>query len=263
MSGYQRWQRRPKKKQSLDELRIIDLFMRSSAKLGYRRLKMSFERKTGERINVKKVRRIMRDFGLVTKVRRKSKFRAIFKAGEANAVTDNLVNRRFGPEGADTILSTDISELRFAYGQRAYLAAVKDLSTKEIVSYAVAARPTIDLALDNLRELLRGLPEEKRKNIIVHSDQGFQFTSYQFRQELEKLGVRQSMSRKGNCLDNAPIESFFGHLKDELEFRGCKNLGELRRNVTKYMDFYNHERPQWGLKQKTPAEAGVSRSLVL
>ncbi len=97
--------------------------------------------------------------------------------------------------------------------------------------------------------------------MIIHSDQGGHYTGRSFREEIKKLGLRQSMSRKGNCLDNAPIESFFGHLKDDVDYKACKNFVELREMITEYMNYYNNERPQWGLKQKTPAEAGAELSL--
>lgn len=223
---------------------------------------MTFERSTGRKINHKKVRRIKRDFGLVTQVRKKSKFRAIFKIGEESKVAPNIVKRRFDHLRGRIVLATDITELRYAYGQRAYLAAVKDLRTKEIVSYKVSSSPTIELALADIKGVLEGLPVETRKRIIVHSDQGFQYTSHQYRDLMKSLGVKVSMSRKGNCLDNAPIESFFGHLKDEANHESCKSFKELRKCVQNYMHYYNYERPQWDLKKKTPAEAGVRISLV-
>ena len=195
-------------------------------------------------------------------IRRRNKFRAIFKSGEESKVAPNLVQRNFKPV-KEIVLTTDITELKFAYGQKAYLSAVKDLRTKEIVSYDLQTKPTIKLALSRLPQVLAQKPLHIRKKVIVHSDQGFQYTSHQFREIFERLGVQLSMSRKGNCLDNAPIESFFGHLKDESEYKACKSFAELRKCIQKYMYHYNKRRPQWTLKQKTPAEAGVQISLVL
>lgn len=230
---------------------------------GKRSLKMSFDRLTNRRINVKKVKRIKKKFELLTMIRRKSKLREVYKAGEDSKVASNLVQRKFSPSDREIVLSTDITELKFAYGQKAYLAAVKDLRTKEIVSYDLETRPTIKLAMSKLPDLLATKSLQVRKRIIVHSDQGFQYSSHQFREILQSLGVQQSMSRKGNCLDNAPIESFFGHLKDESGYKACKNFGELKKCIQKYMHYYNNDRPQWTLKQRTPAEAGVRKSLVL
>ena len=261
-SGHLERESRPKKALSRDERLILTLFKKDHSKLGYRRLKMAFERKTGELINVKKVRRIKRKLCLETLVRRKNPYRAGFRALEESHVAPNFLRRNFTPSNSQVLLSTDVSELKFAHGQKAYLAAVKDLGTKEIVAFDVRAAPTIGLAIESLVALLEGWPRSERLKTTVHSDQGFQYTSRQLRDGLARLEVRQSMSRKGNCLDNAPIESFFGHLKDEADIKRCKSLGELKRCVARYMHFYNYERPQWGLKQMTPAEARVKLSLV-
>jgi len=261
-SGFKTWEARESGKPSEDELLIIDIFRKSRSKKGYRRLKMAFERQTGRRINLKKIRRIKRKFELVTVIRRKNKFRAVFKAGEESKVAPNLVRRNFKTR-KDIVLTTDITELKFAYGQKAYLSAVKDLRTKEIVSYDLQTRPTIKLAMSRLPDVLAQKSSSTRKKIIIHSDQGFQYSSHQFRETFENLGVRLSMSRKGNCLDNAPIESFFGHLKDETDYKSCKSFVELKKCIRNYMEYYNKSRPQWTLKRKTPAEAGVHVSLVL
>jgi len=224
---------------------------------------MSFERLTKRKINLKRVMRIKRDFKLETVIRKKNKFRAVFKAGEESRVAPNLVSRNFSGKTKDIVLSTDITELRYARGQKAYLSAVKDLRTKEIVSYSVQQNPTIELALADLPKVIGKKSIRIRRRIIVHSDQGGQYTSPQYRVALEDLDVKLSMSRKGTCLDNAPIESFFGHLKDEAGHKECNSFNELRKCVQRYMKYYNYERPQWGLKKRTPAEAGVHCSLVL
>ena len=241
----------------------MEIFKKSRSIKGKRRLKMSFERMTNRKINLKKIKRIKQKFELTTVIRRRNKFRALFKQGEESKVAPNLVQRNFTSDGEEIVLTTDITELKFAFGQRAYLSAVKDLRTKEIVSYDLDTRPTIKLAMGNLPAVLSKKPMKMRQNVIVHSDQGFQYASHQFREIFEGLGVTLSMSRKGNCLDNAPIESFFGHLKDESGYKACKNFGELRKCIRNYMHYYNHDRPQWSLKRKTPAEAGVNHSLVL
>jgi len=247
---------------SIDEKVIIDLFNKSKGKLGIRRLKMAFERDRKKVINYKKVRRIKKAFNLVTVIRKKNKFRAIFKTGEESKVAANLVQRQFDPPKEGIILSTDMTELRYSFGQKAYLSAVKDLRTKEIVTYSLSPNPTIELAIGKLPEVLSRHPKSVRERIIIHSDQGGQYCSPQYLGVLENLNVTASMSRKGNCLDNAPIESFFGHFKDEAEYKHCRNFQELKNCVRTYMNYYNNERPQWGLERKTPAEAGVNNSLV-
>jgi transposase InsO family protein len=261
-SGLNSWKPRRDLEPSSDDLALVGLFLKARGTKGIRRLKMDFERRFQRPINHKKIKRIKRDFALITRVRKRSKFRAIFRKGEESKTSPNLVNRNFSNDRT-RILTTDITELRYSFGQRAYLAAVKDLRTKEIVSFKVGLSPTIDLAEANLLKLLKKVPTKIRRRIFVHSDQGFQYTHDLYRKPLEELGVTLSMSRKGNCLDNAPIESFFGHLKDEVNLKDCKNFIELESEVKRYMDYYNNRRPQWGLERKTPAEAGVGISLVL
>lgn len=260
-SGFGEWYSREISDPTVDEFAIIELFVQSKGKFGVRRLKMAFERKFNRPINHKKIRRIKKKYGLITVIRRPNKFRAVFKQGEEHAIAPNLVKRDFDSEKY-IILSTDITELRYASGQKAYLSAVKDLRTKEIVTYKLGRHPSLELAICDLPERLKVLPLKIRKKIIVHSDQGGQYGSSQFSKPIMNLKVRVSMSRKANCLDNAPIESFFGHLKDEADLAECRTYLELEKCVNNYMKYYNYDRPQWDLKRKTPAEAGVGKSLV-
>lgn len=260
-SAFYGWLKRPEVT-TQDELRLKELFIEKKGKYGVRRLKMLFERRFKTRINIKKIKRIKRKFGLVTRIRRRSKFRAIFKAGEEHTVAPNLVQRNFSPVEDINILSADVTELSYMGGKKAYLFGVKELKSRKLVHYEVKATPTIDLVTIGMSDFLGKLPEEIRKKTIIHSDQGFQFTSLQFRSLVDSFGVLQSMSRKGNCLDNAPIESFFGHFKDEVEYWKCSDLNELKEMVKIYVAYYNVERPQWTLKRKTPAEAGAELGLV-
>jgi transposase InsO family protein len=184
------------------------------------------------------------------------------KAGEEHKVAPNLLNRNFIPITKRTHFSTDVTELPYQGGRKAYLSAMKDLATNEIVHFNILQRPTGDLVITNLEQVFEKYSSAIRDRMIIHSDQGVHYTSKAFRAKLVQLGINQSMSRRGNCLDNSPIESFFGHLKDEVDFRSCKNFTEVKNKIENYMNYYNNERPQWGLKQKTPAEAGVSLNLV-
>lgn len=218
---------------------------------------MEIKRQYGLNFNLKRIIRIKRKFSLSTIIRKRNTYRAAFKTGYEHKSAPNLLEQNFNPPDSKVYLSTDITEFHYEKGQKAYLSAVKDLRTKEIVTFAVSVRPTIDMVTLNLDNYLKSLTPKQKENIFLHSDQGIHYTSYQFRYLLKKHKVTQSMSRKGNCLDNSPIESFFGHLKDEIDYKGCKNFNELRNKIQKYINYYNNERPQWGLKQKTPAEARV------
>lgn len=223
---------------------------------------MLFERRFNTKINIKKIKRIKRKLSLETVVRRRSKYRAIFKAGEEHTTAPNLVQRNFSPSEDVNVLSADITELSYRGGKKAYLFGVKELKSRMLVHYEVKESPTIDLVVESFSGFLEKLPRYLRRKTIIHSDQGFQFTSAQFRSVIDGNEILQSMSRKGNCLDNAPIESFFGHLKDEVDYKNCCSFGEVKAMVKEYVSYYNFDRPQWSLKRKTPAEAGVELGLV-
>lgn len=244
------------KSPSRDEKIVLNLFNKKKGRFGIRRLKMAIEREHGLNFNLKKIVRIKKKFGLETTVRKKSVYRVAFAKGEEHKVAPNLLERNFNPSRNEICLSTDVTELHFS-GQKAYLSATKDLRTKEIVNYNISTRPTVCLVTKPLETYLNGLNVNEKNRMIIHSDQGAQYTSYPYRSLLEKNGVLQSMSRKGNCLDNSPIESFFGHLKDEADYKDCKNVREVKLKIKNYINYYNNERPQWGLKKKTPAEARV------
>ena len=188
--------------------------------------------------------------------------KAFFKQINEHKVIPNILKRNFNPKENEVFVSTDITELSYLGGQKAYLSAYKDLRNKKIIHYHLSQRPTLELVMTGLDKLLGNTNKKMRDSVIIHSDQGFHYTSSAFRQMLKKHGIKQSMSRKGNCLDNASIESFFGHLKDESEYRRCRNWSELVKEIDSYIKYYNDERPQWGLNKKTPAEAGANMNLV-
>ena len=160
---------------------------------------------------------------------------------------DNILNRKFRQKEANKVYTTDVTYLT-TNKKRYYLSVVKDLGSKEIVAYNISEKHDLELILGTLRQL------KKQDGTIMHSDRGGLYTSFQYIQKLNELNLNRSMSRSGNCLDNAPIESFFGHLKDELEYKDCRNLEELRDKIDKYIYYYNNERYQWGLNKMTPNE---------
>lgn len=141
------------------------------------------------------------------------------------------------------------------YGRslKVYLAAFKDLCTKEIVAFNVSQRADISLTTTALNQIISARGNSKEK-LMIHSDQGLHFTHISFRKLLKDNKIKQSMSRKGNCLDNAPIESLFGHLKDHLDLSGCKTIEDVKEIVTQEIDYYNNHRPQMGLKKMPPVE---------
>lgn len=232
---------------------INKYFKKSKEKHGIRQLKMAIERGEGLIFNEKKIGRIKKKYNLETKIRRRSKYRLFGKKKQEHDTLPNILDRNFDQQEADKVYSTDITQINYD-NKKAYVAAVKDLCTKEIISKSISNR--IDLKLTNsaIDKALKRLTSEARKGLMIHSDQGFHFTHISYRQKLEKNGVTQSMSRKGNCIDNAPIESFFGHLKDLIDLDGCKNIQDVEKEVTKQINYYNHRRPQLGIKKMPPSE---------
>lgn len=228
-------------------------FLNSNKKAGIRQLKMIIERKEGLIFNKKKIARIKKKYKLETEIRRKNVFRKFAKKQQEHEVCANLLDRNFKQEKCDQVYSIDITQVKYNQ-KKAYIAAVKDLYTKEIVSKTVSHRIDINLTNKAIDGAIKKLSEKQKENLLIHSDQGFHFTHFSYRKKLEENGITQSMSRKGNCLDNAPIESFFGILKDHLELRGCRTIKDVEKEVTKKIDYYNNERPQWGLKKMPPSE---------
>lgn len=241
-----------KDQSSLDFIKNIYEYTRG--KEGIRLTQMKIDRLYGVKINLKKIARIKKEYNLPTKIRRKKRFSFYSFSHQESRTKENLLNRNFNPEYADSVYSTDITEMRFNGSQKVYISAVKDLCTREIITYAVNLQPRLTLSLEVATECLKKLSVEKREKLIIHSDQGVHYTSHSYRNILSNYNVKQSMSRKGNCLDNAPIESFFGHMKDELDLTDCKDYLSVKDKIKKYMSYYNNNRPQWGLKAKTPAE---------
>ena len=231
-----------------DYLIVKKYFDKSKHKHGVRQLKMAIERGEGRVFNEKKIARIKRKYSLETKIRRKNKHKIFAKKKHEHEIFPNLLNRKFSQTEPDKVYSTDITQINYG-GKKAYVAAVKDLCTKDVVAKSVSNRIDIKLTNSAIDKALKRLTKEQKKGLMIHSDQGFHFTHISYRLKLEKNGITQSMSRRGNCIDNAPIESFFGHLKDLIEVDDCKDITDIEKEVTKQINYYNHRRPQLGIKK--------------
>lgn len=256
-SGYYKWltneeQRYDNEKKDEQDLELIEkVFLSKNEKAGARTIKMILENDEDVIMNLKKIRRIMNKFGLITKVRRANPYKKMAKATQEHRSCKNLVDRQFDQHEPGKVLLTDITYLYYDKGHVAYLSAIKDGSTKEILGHYVSSSLKLNLVyrtLDNLSENGFEVPLES----YIHSDQGFHYTHPEFQKIVKEMGFRQSMSRRGNCWDNAPIESFFGHLKDEIDIRNCKTIEELNSLINEYVLNYNTSRYQWELKKMTP-----------
>ena len=237
-----------------EDYKLIEkLFTKHKQKIGIRVIKMHLERDYKIIMNHKKIARIKNKYALVTKIRGKNKYKMMHKKKFEHVIFPNILNRKFKQTEADKVYSTDITQINYN-GKRAYLAAVKDLCTKEIVGKSISKYMNLHLTNTALKRALNKLSKEKRKDLMIHSDQGYHFTHTSYQNNLKENGVTQSMSRKGTCLDNSPIESFFGHLKDLIELKYCKTFEELEKEVTNKINYYNHRRPQLNINKMTPSE---------
>lgn len=250
-SGYYRWLARKdrKPKDYEDFLFIKEIFEKGKKKLGWRSVQMRLKNNHKIIMNHKKIRRIMAKYGLYCRVRRKNPYKAIMKKTQEHHTCENLLQRQFNQMLARQVLCTDITYLYFALGRKAYLSVIKDIATGEILAWELSLSLELGFVIKTVTklEIITTNP-----NCIIHSDQGFHYTSPVYQQKIKQLGFIQSMSRKGNCIDNAPMESFFGHFKDEMDFKACQTFEELTLKVSEYMQYYNHDRYQWELKKMTP-----------
>lgn len=206
----------------------------------------------GIRMNRKKIKRLMNKYGLKCPIRKANPYRQMAKAMRTDNVSDNLVNREFEKHGPGKVLLTDITYLFYNHGNKAYLSVIKDACTKQVLAYTLSQSLAVDFVLETVNILMRDHSISLSNETILHSDQGCHYTSISFRQLLEVKKLRQSMSRRGNCWDNAPQESFFGHMKDEIHLEKCINFSDLKAEIDDYMDYYNNDRYQWNLAKLSP-----------
>lgn len=164
-------------------------------------------------MNVKKIRRLMDKYGLMCPIRKANPYRRMAKALRTSNVADNLLKREFTEHGPRRVLLTDITYIPYN-GTFAYLSTILDAYTKQILSYVLSDSLEVDFVLETVEKLIREHGVELTKETLIHSDQGCHYTSASFIRLVNDKELRQSMSRKGNCWDNAPQESFFGHMKD-------------------------------------------------
>jgi len=251
--GYYKWLKQGNnQKDEMDYLIIKEIFEKGKRKLGWRPIQVRLNRKYRIVMNHKKIKRIMKKYGLVVKIRRKNPYKDIVKKNLEHRTCGNLLSREFRQTIPGKVLSTDITYLYYGRSQRAYLSVVKDIASKEILSWKLSNNLTMTFVLDSLDELWN--VKLLNENTIIHSDQGFHYTNPEYIKKVKELNIIQSMSRKGNCLDNAPIESFFGHLKDDVDYGEANNFNQLNDIISDCINYYNNERYQWDIKKMTPVE---------
>lgn len=252
--GYYKWLKTIDRKPGDydDYLLIKEIFDRGKAKWGWRTIQMKLQ-EDKILMNHKKIARIMNKYMLITKIRRKNPYKAIMKKSKEHRTFENKLNRNFKQDYPQRVFCTDITYLFFGNHRIAYLSAVKDIASREIVAWNLSLHLQMDIVLDTVGYMENTGNPFSLKDILIHSDQGFHYTSPEYISRIKRLEMAQSMSRKGNCIDNAPIESFFGHFKDEVDYKNCKTFEELKALTREYINYYNNERRQWNLKKMTPA----------
>ena len=190
----------------------------------------------------------MKELGLVCQVRMK-KYHSY--KGEVGKIAPNLLNRDFRTEKPNQKWVTDVTEFSL-FGEKLYLSPILDLHSRDLVSYTISDRPVLSMVTSMLDRAFEKIPDGT--DLILHSDQGWQYQHKQYQRMLQKKGIRQSMSRKGNCLDNAVIENFFGLLKSELLYlQKFESMEHFKRELIDYLDYYNNRRIKTKLKGLPPA----------
>jgi putative transposase len=252
-SGYYKWLKRPiplseTVNQELMEY-MEDLHRTHNGILGYKRMTTWVNKKLGTHYNKKRIRRLMRVMGISSSIRRKRK-----SCTQTSFIhtEENILNRDFTATAPNQKWCTDVTYLQYGFGKKAYLSAVKDLYDGSIISYEISHHNDNPLVMRTIQKALNANPEAKP---LLHSDRGSQYTSQEYYQLTNMAGIKRSMSRVGKCIDNAPIESFFGHFKTEAyHHKTFKTYDELVMAINDYIAFYNSERFQSKLNDLTPLQ---------
>lgn len=233
---------------------ILEAYRLRKRDKGARSIKMALEGHFGIIMNLKKIRRLMKKNGLFCKIRKPNPYRRMMKALQTNSVFENKLNREFDQRVPRKVFLTDITYVFYHQGDRAYLSTVLDLATKEVASHQLSRSLEIPFVLDTIHVLADETSIPFAKDAYIHSDQGAHYTSRQFQKAVKEAHLGQSMSRRGNCWDNAPQESFYGHMKDELNLEGCDSFESLKAEIDDYIDYYNNDRYQWRLGKRAPVQ---------
>ena len=227
---------------------IKEINRRNKGRYGYRRITIELH-KQNLLINHKTVRRLTKELGLSCRVRMK---KYISYKGNIAETAPNVLERNFKVDQPNRKWVTDVTEFSL-YGEKIYLSPIIDLYNGEIIAYDISDSPNFKQTLDMLDKAF--MKERNVNGIILHSDQGWQYQMQQYRSLLKSKGIIQSMSRKGNCLDNAAMENFFGHVKSELLYlQKFNSMQEFKSELINYLDYYNKDRIKLTLGGLTPVE---------
>ncbi len=245
-------QLRKKDKYETIKLEIREIYKQNKGRYGYRRIQEELQNR-GYRINHKTVYALMRELGIKSVIRVK---KYISYRGEQGRIAENHLNRNFKASRPEQKWVTDITEFKVK-DKKLYLSPIMDLYNREIVSFTLADRPALQPVLDMVKKATG--KQSKLPGLTIHSDQGWHYQNPQYQHLLKKKGIQISMSRKGNCLDNAVIENFFGTLKSELFYlKKYQSIQELKKEIKEYIHYYNNYRIKSSLNGKSPVQYRAS-----
>ena len=236
-------------KYEYEKQEIQEIYNANKGRYGYRRMTIAMHNK-GYVISHKTILKLMKELGLKGKQRKNGKYHSY--KGEVGKIADNLLKRDFKANKPFEKITTDVTQFNVC-DEKVYLSPVMDLFNREIVSYSISTSPN----LEQVREMLNGLFKKLPKNAkpIFHSDQGWQYQHTEYQRLLDEHNITQSMSRKGNCMDNGAMENFFGRLKVEM-FYGEKfeSVNAFNDELNEYIYYYNNERISTKLKGMSPVQ---------
>lgn len=259
-SGYYRWLKSEDARRIRDEQdqadfeRILKAYHYRGYKKGARSIYMRLlHQEPPVRMNVKKIRRLMDKFGLFCPIRKANPYRHLMKSVRTNQAVENLPNPEFTEPGVRKIFLTDITCIPYN-GTFCYLSTVLDVFTRQVLSYVISDSREVDFVLETVNQLIERHGVSLSTETLIHSDQSSHYTSCRFIQIVKDPQLRQSMSRRGICWDNAPPESFFRYMKDEIDLSMCQNFLDIKAVIDDWIDYYNNDRYQWQLAKLSPNE---------
>lgn len=228
---------------------MIHLYTEVQGIYGYRRTTMNINKTMNKQYNHKRIYRLMKSVNMKSVIRKKKKS---YVPSTPQITAENLLNREFYADKPNQKWLTDVTEFKLTDGKKAYLSAILDLGDRSIVSYVLGRSNNNQLVFETFDLAVATNPSAKP---LFHSDRGFQYTNRLFKNKLDNIGATQSMSRVSRCIDNGPMEGFWGIIKSEMYYlQKFHTYEELKQAVDKYIDFYNMKRLQKNLKGLTPIE---------
>lgn len=252
-SSYYKWANKTESESDRTNSYIIEELIRLYTDVhgiyGYRRMTMNINRIMGKKYNHKRIYRLMKTITMKSVIRKKKKN---YTPSTPQITAENLLNREFKADKPNQKWLTDVTEFKLTNGQKAYLSAILDLGDKSIVSYVLGHSNNNQLVFETFDLAVAANPDAKP---LFHSDRGFQYTNKQFKNRLDSISATQSMSRVSRCIDNGPMEGFWGIVKSEMYYlQKFHTYEELKQAVDEYIEFYNIRRLQKNLKGLTPIE---------